>query len=224
MVYPFDAVTGAELSDNAITKDGFKLDMAKSRYLTIDVTRSILKVGSDGLITEDVRFNRPAKDSDSYTEEGIYTFNVNNLYTDGDPTIKTIYVGTDKYLLALAKNKLTVSGLNEKIAKGAVINDDGSMAASNSETNPEIKGTTAAPTATKSTEIVKTNTDGTEAASDGKTTADKGNTSTADSDSPNESKSPSPLPFVILGTVAVGGIGIGITMKKRNGKMEDAEK
>lgn len=224
MVYPFDAVTGAELSDNAITKDGFKLDMAKSRYLTIDVTRSILKVGSDGLITEDVRFNRPAKDSDSYTEEGIYTFNVNNLYTDGDPTIKTIYVGTDKYLLSLAKNKLTVAGLNEKIAQGAVINDDGSMAAPNSETNPEFKGTAAAPTATKSTDIVKTNTDGTEAASDGKTPADNGKTSSADSDAPNKRKSSSPLPFVILGTVAAGGIGVGITMKKRKGKMEEADK
>lgn len=37
MVYPFDINSGAELSDSAMTENGFKLDMAKSRYLTIDV-------------------------------------------------------------------------------------------------------------------------------------------------------------------------------------------
>ena len=127
MVYPFDTVTGTELSDRAITSNGFKLDMAKSRYLTIDVTRTVLNVGADGQLTEDVRFNRPAKDNDTYTDEGIYTFTVKNLYT-GETTTKTIYVGTDKYLLALSKNLLTVETLNEKIAQDATISDDGTIA------------------------------------------------------------------------------------------------
>lgn len=126
MVYPFDTVTGAELSDRAITSHGFKLDMAKSRYLTIDVTRTVLKPGADGELTEDVRFNHPAKDNDAYTDEGIYTFTVKNLYT-GETTTKTIYVGTDKYLLALSKNSLTVDALNEKIGQSAEINDDGTI-------------------------------------------------------------------------------------------------
>lgn len=124
MVYPFDTVTGAELSDRAITASGFKLDMAKSRYLTIDVKRTVLNVGTDGQLTEDVRFNRPAKGNDSYIEEGIYTFTVKNLYTE-ETTTKTIYVGTDKYLLALSKNLLTVDALNERIEQGAKISDDG---------------------------------------------------------------------------------------------------
>ena len=124
MVYPFDTVTGTELPDHAITANGFKLDMAKSRYLTIDVKRIVLNVGTDGQLTEDVRFNRPAKDNDTYTEEGIYTFTVKNLYTD-ETTTKTIYVGTGKYLLALSKNLLTVDALNEKIEQGAEISDDG---------------------------------------------------------------------------------------------------
>lgn len=124
MVYPFDTGTGAELSDRAITANGFKLDMAKSRYLTIDVKRTVLNVGSDGQLTEDVRFNRPAKENDAYTDEGIYTFTVKNLYT-GETTAKTIYVGTGKYLLALSKNLLTVDALNEKIGQGAEISDDG---------------------------------------------------------------------------------------------------
>lgn len=126
MVYPFDTVTGAELSDRAITSNGFKLDMAKSRYLTIDVKRTVLNVGGDGLLTEDVRFNRVAKDNDTYTDDGIYTFTVRNQYIK-EPTTKTIYVGTDKYLLALSKNLLTVDALNEKIEQGATINDDGTI-------------------------------------------------------------------------------------------------
>lgn len=126
MVYPFDIKTGAELSDRAITSNGFKLDMAKSRYLTIDVTRTVLNVGADGQLTEDVRFNRPAKDNDTYTDDGIYTFTVKNLYT-GETTTKTIYVGTDKYILALSKNLLTVDTLNKKIEQGAEISDDGTI-------------------------------------------------------------------------------------------------
>lgn len=126
MVYPFDTVTEAELSDCAVTSNGFKLDMAKSRYLTIDVTRTVLNVGADGQLTEDVRFNRPAKDNDTYTDDGIYTFTVKNLYT-GEITSKTIYVGIDKYLLALSKNLLTVDAVNEKIEQGATINDDGTI-------------------------------------------------------------------------------------------------
>ena len=64
--------------------------MAKSRYLTIDVQRSVVTKGVNGDV-EDVRFKRPAKDGEEYTEEGIYTFNVKNLYT-GESTTKTIYV------------------------------------------------------------------------------------------------------------------------------------
>ena len=137
MVYPFDTVTGAELSDHAITSNGFKLDMAKSRYLTIDVTRTVLNVDADGRLTEDVRFNHPAKDNDSYTDDGIYTFTVDNLYTDTAPTTKTIYVGTDKYLLALSKNMLTVETLNEKIEQNATINDDGTIIDYVPEPEPE---------------------------------------------------------------------------------------
>ena len=136
MVYPFDSKTGSELSNIAVTSDGFKLDMAKSRYLTIDVKQTALNLGADGLLTEDVRFNRPAKDNDIYTDDGIYTFTVKNLYT-GENTTKTIYVGTSKYLLALSKNNLTVSDLNEKIAQNATIDDDGTINEYVPEPEPE---------------------------------------------------------------------------------------
>ena len=127
MVYPFDAVTGDELADNAITANGFRLDMARSRYLTIDVTRSVLNVTADGTISEDVRFNRPAKDGDDYSDEGIYVFTVKNLYTDAEPTTKTIYVGTDPYLMALSSTGMTVQELNEQIQQGYTVSDDGTL-------------------------------------------------------------------------------------------------
>lgn len=126
MVYPFDSLTGAELADNAITENGFKLDMAKSKYLTIDVQRSVLVVGTDGYLTEDVRFNRPAKDGETYTSEGIYTFKVTNLYT-GENTTKTIYVGTNSYLRALSATGMSIAELNAEIEKGAIVHKDGTV-------------------------------------------------------------------------------------------------
>ena len=138
MVYPFDITSGNELSDNAITTKGFKLDMAKSRYLNIDVTRTTLKSNSDGLLTEDIRFNRPAKDNDSYSDEGIYKFTVTNLYT-GATTTKTLYVGTDKYFKALSKNNIKVEDLNSKITDGYTIDDDGTLIAPVIETEPETE-------------------------------------------------------------------------------------
>lgn len=126
MVYPFDTVSGNELSDLAWTADGFQLDMARSRYLTIDVQKSSLSVGSNGQVKEDVRFNRPAQDGESYTDEGIYVFSVKNLYT-GESTTKTIYVGDNKFLRALSQGNMTLAALNEKIAAGGTVQADGSI-------------------------------------------------------------------------------------------------
>ena len=113
MVYPFDLKTGAELSNKDITTDGFRLDLAKSRYLDIDVKRTVL-TKTAGNITEDVRFNRPAKDGDEYTDEGMYTFDVKNQYT-GEHTTKVIYVGTDEILQTLAATGYSVSELNAQL-------------------------------------------------------------------------------------------------------------
>lgn len=93
MVYPFDLATGSELSDGAVTESGFYLDLARSRYLDIDVRRQVLADGGSGL-AEDTRFNRAARDGEEYTDPGIYTFTVSNRYT-GETTVKTIYVGTE---------------------------------------------------------------------------------------------------------------------------------
>lgn len=136
MVFPFDISTGAELANNAITENGFKLDMAKSKYLTIDVQRSVLTAGTDGLLTEDVRFNRPAKDGETYSGEGIYIFKVTNLYTH-EHTVKTVYVGSSCYLKALSINGMSVSELNDEVLNGAIIHDDGTVEAALPSAEPQ---------------------------------------------------------------------------------------
>lgn len=106
MVFPFDVVTGAELSNSAMTENGFYLDLAKSRYLDINIKRSVLTEGASG-ITEDQRFNRPAKDGDRYTQEGIYTITVYNRYTE-EQTEKQIFVGTNELLKEYVANGFTL--------------------------------------------------------------------------------------------------------------------
>ena len=125
MVYPFDTVTGAELADNAITENGFRLDMAKSRYLTIDVKKEIVKSNA-GVYVTDERFNRPAKDGETYNDEGIYTFIVKNLYTGSEPTTKVVYVGNSPVLRAMSVGR-TLEEINDLMTQGAELQEDGSF-------------------------------------------------------------------------------------------------
>ena len=122
----FDNATGGEISNNAVAPEGFTINLARSRYLDITVNRSTVKVGSDGSISLDSRVNQVCEDGKSYTDEGVYTINTINEAA-GLNTEKTIYVGSNKYLLALANNNLTVDQLNEMIRNGAEVLDDGSI-------------------------------------------------------------------------------------------------
>lgn len=125
MVYPFDVLTHSELSNSSITENGFYLDLAKSRYLDLNIKREVLKDGADGL-SEDVRFNESAKDKDQFTEEGIYTITVSNRYT-GQTTTKKIYVGSNQVLKAYVATGLSIQDIEKQIALGAVVNDDGTL-------------------------------------------------------------------------------------------------
>ncbi len=127
MFFPFDLGTGAELRDKAITPNGFTIDMAKSRYLNINVTRTAIVSGTVGH-SEDVRFNGPAKDGAQYKDEGVYTVDVTNQYTN-EHTVKTFYVGSDPFMIAMAKSGKTVKELDEFLAQGYTIEADGSLVA-----------------------------------------------------------------------------------------------
>lgn len=126
MVFPFDAQTRSELANESYAPNGFYLDLAKSRYLDVYVKREVMAPGSDGLV-EDVRFNGPARDGDMYTEDGVYTVTASNECT-GQTTEKVIYVGEDPVLKAHAATGLPVSEINQRVASGEVIDEDGNLA------------------------------------------------------------------------------------------------
>ena len=153
MVFPFDSVTGEELTNTAITENGFYLDLAKSRYLDINLRREVLAEGAQGL-TEDTRFNRPAREGEHYTQEGIYTITVRNRYT-GEDTVKVIYVGTDDVLKAHVTTGLPISEITWQLSAGATVAEDGTIIPPPTETEPPAptsKGLPQASTAPAPTE------------------------------------------------------------------------
>lgn len=125
MVFPFDLSTGSELTNQALAPNGFYLDLARSRYLDINVKKEVMAAGANGL-TEDTRFNGPARDGDRYTEEGIYTITAKNPST-GQETVKTIYVGSNPVLKAYAVTSLPIETINERLANGEVVAEDGTL-------------------------------------------------------------------------------------------------
>lgn len=148
MVYPFDVVTGSELTNSSMTENGFRLDLAKSRYLKVNIKREVLKDSADGLV-EDTRFNGPAKDGAQYADEGIYTITVTNKYT-GQFTVKKIYVGTNNVLRAHMTTGLSIPEINNLVAQGATISDDGTI---------QLASITPATDATKPTDATQAPTD-----------------------------------------------------------------
>lgn len=125
MVYPFDAKTKAELTNTAVAENGFYLDTAKSRYLTLDIKREVMNKGKDGLV-EDTRFNKPAKDGEKFTDEGIYTITAKNQYTNTQ-TIKKIYVGDNEVLKAYVATNYSVEEINALKADGAKFDKQGNI-------------------------------------------------------------------------------------------------
>lgn len=90
MAYPFALTTGNELADFAYTENGFKLELAKSRYLTIGIIWSAVRKVNNRYAF-DARVNTATQEGREYTAVGIYSFTVKNPVTAAT-TIKIIYV------------------------------------------------------------------------------------------------------------------------------------
>lgn len=125
MVYPFDVKTRGELTNSAYTENGFYLDFAKSHYLDIHIKREVYADGADGL-TEDTRFNKPAKEGETFTDEGIYTITAYNSFTK-QTTTKVIYVGTNKVMKAHVVTGYSFVQIQQKLDQGYTIADDGTF-------------------------------------------------------------------------------------------------
>lgn len=125
MVYPMTLDGRGELT-KPYTDKGFKLDLAKSRYLDITVVRMVTK-GHE----LDTRENQISSDLEEYTEEGVYKFTVKNRYT-GEEVSKIVYVGTDNFLKAYAVygGQKSIDDLLSLQKEGAIFNDDGTISVS----------------------------------------------------------------------------------------------
>lgn len=230
MAFPRDSRTGSELKDGAITPNGFVVDLAESKYLTIDIVRREVNEGADGTLSTSVRNNAVGKDGSTYTKEGIYEITVKNRYSDGKPTTVTIYVGTNKNILALAKNHLTIDQLNDLIRNGTTIDDDGSLIAPPKETEPaptEPEPTETVPPETEAVAPVETveATQPTVVESAPVETVSATEESVGEESTPEtEEESPKSnvpvMPIVVGGVVAAAGVVFGLK-KKRPGKEEN---
>ena len=125
MAFLFDVATGDELTNGSVTPNGFRIDAANSHYLEINVRRDILNSEGDELV-EDTRFNRSATDGSTFTDEGIYTVTIKNQ-TTGEVTTKTIYVGENEVLSASVANQMDIAEVEEEIARGARVAEDGTL-------------------------------------------------------------------------------------------------
>ena len=222
MVFPFDVTTGAELSDNAVTENGFKFDLAKSRYLTVDIVRNAVKKENDRY-SLDTRVNTPTKDGQSYTTEGIYTFTVKNPTTD-ESTTKTIYVGTNPIYKALAGGK-TIDAINELLAQGGILQDDGSILIP----VPEPEPTQEAAESQQDPKNTQTNNEKTNTESKNNNTqqttkpanTEKVDPQIKDDETPKKS---SVVPFVVVGVVlaaVAGGVVFAMSKKKKSITVKD---
>jgi len=227
MVFPFDSVTGRELSDGEMTPNGFRLDLAKSRYLTIDVQREVINVGRDGTLTTDVRFNRPAKDGTIYSDEGIYTVTAHNLYGNGQPTVKTFYVGTNKYMIAMSQQGYTLAELNALIREGATVEADGTITMPpppTVATEPTVPETEATEPATVATEVTEAATvpEETVPATTAATKATEAPAAAVEVANVEEEAATAGSP-VIYGVIAVAVVAVVMVMMKKKKPSNNAE-
>lgn len=121
-VYPMDLKTGSELRDNAITPNGFRLDLARSKYLSLEMQLYGIKRNEYGIELEP-KGTQTVSESGEYQKEGVYIITVTNEFLNA-PVEKRLYVGDDKYLQAL-HNGRSIEEINEKMSKGYTLNSSG---------------------------------------------------------------------------------------------------
>lgn len=118
-----DIDTNQFLSNANIAENGFYIDVAQSKYLEISIKREVLSESMDGL-TEDTKFTGVAQEGRHYTDEGIYTVTVNNPATGGSVE-KKVYVGNQDILKSHMVTGASISEINERLAMGAYIDENG---------------------------------------------------------------------------------------------------
>ena len=120
-----DVDTDQFITNANIAEHGFYIDVANAQYLNMSIKRDVLSDSADGIVPDN-KFTGVAIDGRKYTEEGIYTVTVENPAT-GDKTEKTVYVGNTDIMRAHMTTGLTIAEINEKLANGAYIDENGKL-------------------------------------------------------------------------------------------------
>lgn len=131
-----DAKTNQFIKNGNVAENGFYIDVAESKYLDMHIERYVLTEGLDDLV-EDVKFSGEAQEKRHYTEEGIYTVRVTNEATKNSIE-KTIYVGNRDIMRAHMATGMSISEINERLAAGATIDENGEIVEPEPEPEPEI--------------------------------------------------------------------------------------
>ncbi|NLC75629.1 MAG: hypothetical protein GX685_10490 [Clostridiales bacterium] len=227
MLFPFDVVTGSELSDNAITPDGFRIDLANSRDLKVYVQRTIINEAANRHTT-DIRENKPARDGEEYTQPGIYKLTVSNSYTDQE-TVKTIYIGSDPFIKALATTGLSVSDIDGILAQGYTLEDDGSLIAPVVEEVQEeaavesstIAADESAETGTsESSEVASTNATSNMVSSENSSVNASAAGETIIEDSATENKKSAPVAAIVIFSIIIVATVVFISRYFKNKKVD----
>lgn len=127
-----DVETNQFITNGNVAENGFYIDVENSQYLTLTIKREVLSESLDGLV-EDTKFSGVAKEGRNYTDEGIYTVTVKNQ-TTGDSVEKKVYVGDSDILRAHMITGISISEINERLAMGASIDENGYII----EPEPEV--------------------------------------------------------------------------------------
>ena len=136
-IVPLETGTNRELPNRSFTETGFMLDLTRSRYLDVNVKRVMITKDEDGW-SSDILFDGPAQEGAVYSEEGFYTITAKNSYT-GEEAMTKIYVGTDAFIKAHVVTGRTIDDIEELVASGATINDDGTLDLSGIEVMKQAK-------------------------------------------------------------------------------------
>lgn len=136
-IFPIETGSGRELAAKSFTETGFTLDLTRSRYLDVNVKRVMITKDEEGW-SSDILFDGAAEEGKVYTEEGFYTITAKNKYT-GQEAMAKIYVGSDSFLKAHVVTGRTIDDIEELVASGATINDDGTLDLSGIEVMKQAK-------------------------------------------------------------------------------------
>ncbi|MDO4479024.1 MAG: hypothetical protein Q4B73_08335 [Lachnospiraceae bacterium] len=117
--------TGAFISNANVAENGFYIDLANSKYLDLSIEREAYVDSLDGPVL-DTKTSVVAKEFREYKDEGIYTVTVENKAT-GKTIEKKVYVGDEDVLKVHVATGMPLDEIKERMARGAVINDNGQL-------------------------------------------------------------------------------------------------